>query len=501
MLFMGAGLDTCSVHNSCVRQENGLEAQYSQNQNNYANYFNKLKEIAQVPAMYSADLEKVYKGAISRPVRCRRVEGDHAVHRRAQPQLRLVPVHEIQQVIEAGRNSFEADQKTLLDKRRVYQNTVGEFPGSMVAGMMGFPKVDLKKYDPVINEETAAAFATKKAGPISLSAPAASHSMGTELHVLTSTKDYAKVLEGRVKGREVLELGTGTGVLTQLLLDAGAKAVLGYEIVPDLVYQLQERIRDPRMSLRVADYTVIDLDWIKEHPGLCLVSNPAYSTLPFIVKEILPLIKSAILMVPSRCVEEFKCLGFQEVVLFEPTEFEPIAAGLHHLMLRGFGVKAPARDRSHYFVDLARTIRTAQYRHRSPNESRSCRTTFPAWASVPWVASPSWLGAWDMVGAGRLSQSYPCRGTFELLWACRRCSPTQTRRSTLWTLWGKSVSTGTRPGPTTGFPPRLSSPGILPPFTWPLPMTPGSSSAGLWRRSTRAVFGVSSRPAVPSQHG
>ncbi len=167
-ITMGAGCEACAVHNDCVRQENGLDAQYSQNQNNYANYFNKLKEIAQVPAMYSADLEKVYKGAISGRYGA---DGSKATMQfivEHNPTFDSSLYTKIQQVIEAGRNSFEADQKTLLDKRRVYQNTIGEFPGSMMANMMGFPKVDLKKYDPVLNEETVNAFATKKADPIKL---------------------------------------------------------------------------------------------------------------------------------------------------------------------------------------------------------------------------------------------------------------------------------------------------------------------------------------------
>ncbi len=168
---LSAGVDACSIHNGCVRQENGLEAQYSQNQNDYTSYWNKLKEMAQVPSMYEADLEKVYKSALAG----RYGEGGSkavvsfiAEHN---PQLDSSMYTHIQQAIEAGRDHFEADQKELLDKRRVYENSLGEWPGSAFASSMGFPRVDLKKYDPVINDAAEAAFASKKAGPIEFGPP------------------------------------------------------------------------------------------------------------------------------------------------------------------------------------------------------------------------------------------------------------------------------------------------------------------------------------------
>lgn len=156
------------VYNDCIQQERGLVAQYGQNRNDYDNFRKKVQEVAQVPTIYTEDLKKVYDSAITNRYG---KNGSKALFQFLQehnPNFDGSLYKEVQQVIESGRNSFEADQKTLLDKKRVYESTLKTFPNNVVTSLLGFPKIDLAKYDIVTSNDTEKVFDTKKSEAISL---------------------------------------------------------------------------------------------------------------------------------------------------------------------------------------------------------------------------------------------------------------------------------------------------------------------------------------------
>jgi len=167
LTLVGVG-SVIGINNDFVTQEAGLNAQYKQNQNNYDNMVKKVLEVAQVPSMMTSDLEKVTKAAITGRYGA---EGSKAVFqfiKEQNPTVNSEVYTKVQQVIEAGRNSFEADQKVLLDKKRIYETQLNSFPTGVIARALGFPRVDLAKIDIVTSNRTEKAFDTKKDEQIKL---------------------------------------------------------------------------------------------------------------------------------------------------------------------------------------------------------------------------------------------------------------------------------------------------------------------------------------------
>jgi len=168
VLAIGSCSAIIGINNDMVKQEQIIKAQYDQNRNNYDNFFKKVKEVAQVPDMYTEDMKKVYNSAISARYGA---EGSKAMFqfiKEHNPNFDSSLYVKIQQVIEAGRNDFEMNQKMLIDKKRVYETMLGIFPRSIIASMLGFPKIDLSKMTIITSTETEKAFEEKKAAPIKL---------------------------------------------------------------------------------------------------------------------------------------------------------------------------------------------------------------------------------------------------------------------------------------------------------------------------------------------
>lgn len=156
------------MNNTLVSLEAGLTAQYKQNQNNYDNMVKKVMEVAQVPDMATSDLEKLTKAAISGRYGANGSKAVFQFIKEQNPTIATDLYTKVQQVIESGRNSFEADQKVLLDKKRIYETSLNSFPANVVAKFLGFPKIDLAKIDIVTSDRTDKAFNDKKDEAIKL---------------------------------------------------------------------------------------------------------------------------------------------------------------------------------------------------------------------------------------------------------------------------------------------------------------------------------------------
>lgn len=158
-----------SAYNYGNRMEKELIATQTDNKNIYAQYGQKVMEVAQVPAMYRDDLVKVVTAAIEGRYGA---DGSKATFQWLQeqnPTLDPTMYVKIQQVIEAGRSNFENGQRRLIDVKRQYTTQLGMFWRGMWLGWAGYPMVNLEDFEIVSTSKADAVFeAGKEDSPIQL---------------------------------------------------------------------------------------------------------------------------------------------------------------------------------------------------------------------------------------------------------------------------------------------------------------------------------------------
>lgn len=149
--------------------ENNIKATYDHNQNILAQYGQKVVEAAQVPDMMRDDVVKVATAAMSTRYGA---EGSKAVFqmiREQNPSIDSKLYIQIQQIIESGRNEFQAAQSKLIDQRRQYSTSLGTVWGGKWLAFAGYPKIDLDtEYLPISTDRAKDAFKKGIEAPIKL---------------------------------------------------------------------------------------------------------------------------------------------------------------------------------------------------------------------------------------------------------------------------------------------------------------------------------------------
>lgn len=158
-----------SAKNYGNRTEENIKANYDNNENIYASGTQKVMEIAQVPGMYAADLQKIVTADIQGRYGA---TGSQATMQWIKERgLSLEPsmYTKIQQVIEGFRNEFQHAQTGQITMCKEYKIAVGNFWQGMWISFAGYPKINLDTYcKPVTTEKARQTFDTKRDSGIQL---------------------------------------------------------------------------------------------------------------------------------------------------------------------------------------------------------------------------------------------------------------------------------------------------------------------------------------------
>jgi Na+-transporting NADH:ubiquinone oxidoreductase subunit NqrC len=164
MIVVGIFLVSTYVQykNAGARIENQLTAELDKNRTVLNNVTMKVKEMAQVPDMYVDGLKTVIAASMSGRY------GDKGSQATVQwIKEQNIPFDtslytKIQQAQESGRNDFMDSQQKMVDIARVYKNQLDFVWSGFWLHLVGYPKVNLDDFKPVIADSVDVKFKTHK---------------------------------------------------------------------------------------------------------------------------------------------------------------------------------------------------------------------------------------------------------------------------------------------------------------------------------------------------
>ena len=169
LAVIGLVANYISYANYGNQAEVAIKAKYADNENVYANGTQKVVEIAQVPAMYTKDLERIVKAAIQGRYGNNGSQATFQWIQEQNPNLDPAMYGKIQQVIEAFRNEFKVAQTGLLDQCRTYEAARGNVWSGFWLRIAGYPKMDITNMCTIVTTDKARqTFDTKRDSGIKL---------------------------------------------------------------------------------------------------------------------------------------------------------------------------------------------------------------------------------------------------------------------------------------------------------------------------------------------
>jgi len=153
-----------SHRNTVIALKESIDSQYTTNKSSYDNMWKSFKETAQATDMQAKDFKKTYDQMISG-----RYENDKNLLVKAvqeqNPSLNGQVYSNLQQQVEAGRASFQNNQKAISDLIREYNVAIQKYV--VMNAIFHFEKLDSKDFV-VTSEKTEHAFETGKDDEIKL---------------------------------------------------------------------------------------------------------------------------------------------------------------------------------------------------------------------------------------------------------------------------------------------------------------------------------------------